>query len=264
MPQRADILSAEAWRRQLEEEKLAALAEFAAGAGHEINNPLAVICGRAELLLRQETHPERRRDLATIHAQARRVYEMIADLMLFARPPQPNLAPLDLMPLLAELAVELEPRCRERGIDLQTTLDRRPMEVRADRDQLLVALRALCDNALDALERGGRIEIAARIRRASPRDDHQGTSVACIEVRDNGPGFDEDVRRHLFDPFFSGRPAGRGLGMGLAKCWRIVSLHQGSIEVESQPGQGTTFSVMLPGIPTAAQAKRGAHRNGAR
>src|SRR5438876_1143547 len=61
--------------------------------------------------------------------------------------------------------------------------------------------------------------------------------VACIEVRDNGPGFDESVRRHLFDPFFSGRPAGRGLGVGLAKCWRIVQLHEGSIDVEGRPGQ---------------------------
>src|SRR5437773_12387659 len=113
MPGPADIRDEALFLARLEEEKLAALAEFAAGAGHEINNPLAVICGRAELLLREETHPERRRDLATIHAQARRIYEMIADLMLFARPPQPALAPVDLDGLLVELARDLEPRCRE-------------------------------------------------------------------------------------------------------------------------------------------------------
>ena len=256
MPQPADIRDANAWQRKLEEEKLAALAEFAAGAGHEINNPLAVICGRAELLLRQETHPERRRDLTTIHAQARRVYEMIADLMLFARPPRLVLEALDLTSLLKELAGELAPRCKERGIDLGMELDRKPIEVLADHTQLLVALRALCDNALEALEAGGRIEIASRIE-----GDKDGR-MARVEVRDNGPGFDHDVRRHLFDPFFSGRAAGRGLGMGLAKCWRIVRLHEGMIDVESEPGEGATFMIRLPSVP--ASPKRGAHRrNGA-
>jgi signal transduction histidine kinase len=253
-----DLRDAEAWQRKLEEEKLAALAEFAAGAGHEINNPLAVICGRAELLLRQETHPERRRDLATIHAQARRVYEMIADLMLFARPPRPELAPVELGGLLEELAGELRPHCQERGIDLETALCPRPLDLRADRTQLLVALRAVCDNTLEALEEGGRLEISSQL------EEGRTGRLARVTIRDNGPGFDEQVRRHLFDPFFSGRAAGRGLGMGLAKCWRIVQMHEGSIEVESQLGQGATFAIVLPvGAPQGgphSPPKRGAHR----
>src|ERR1043166_9640318 len=75
---------------EVERAKLAALAEFAAGAGHEINNPLAVITGRVQLLLRGERDPERRRDFAMIHTQALRIHEMIVDLMLFARPPEPQ------------------------------------------------------------------------------------------------------------------------------------------------------------------------------
>ena len=82
---------------RLEQEKLESLAEFAAGAGHEINNPLAVISGRAQLFLRHEKDPERRRELAVINTQARRVHEMIADLMLFARPPEPRLATCDVV-----------------------------------------------------------------------------------------------------------------------------------------------------------------------
>jgi signal transduction histidine kinase len=258
MPSPADLRHTDAWQRKLEEEKLAALAEFAAGAGHEINNPLAVICGRAELLLRQETHPERRRDLATIQAQAKRVYEMIADLMLFARPPRPVLAPVDLTSVLEELTGELSPRCREGGVELRMALDHKLSEVLADRTQVLVALRAICDNVLEALEPGGRIDISSRI------EDGRHKRMARIEIRDNGPGFDEQVRRHLFDPFFSGRAAGRGLGMGLAKCWRIVQLHEGSIDVESEPGEGAIFSILLPAGQSPGTAKRGAHRrNGA-
>ena len=85
------------FERAVEAEKLAALAEFAAGAGHEINNPLTVISGRAESLLRDETDPERRRALALICAQAMRVHEMIADMMLFARPPRPELQQVELI-----------------------------------------------------------------------------------------------------------------------------------------------------------------------
>jgi signal transduction histidine kinase len=246
MPQSADIHDDEAFRQRLEEEKLAALAEFAAGAGHEINNPIAVICGRVELLLRQETHPERRRDLATIHAQARRVYEMIADLMLFARPPQPTLAKVDLAALLRELSDELQPRCHARGVEFAFLQAGEPLPLVADSSQLLVALRAVSDNALEALPTGGRLEIQTQRTMVPGTATAQAAELARIEIRDDGPGFDEHLRRHLFDPFFSGRAAGRGLGLGLAKCWRIVRMHGGAIHADSQPGQGATFAITLP------------------
>src|SRR6478752_5710914 len=88
------------FQRTLEAEKLESLAEFAAGAGHEINNPLAVISGRAQLILRQEKNPERRRELAVINSQALRIHEMIADLMLFARPPRPRPVRCNLVSIL--------------------------------------------------------------------------------------------------------------------------------------------------------------------
>jgi signal transduction histidine kinase len=244
MLQPADIDDAEVWRRQLEDEKLAALAELAAGAGHEINNPLAVICGRAELLLRQETHPERRRDLATIHAQARRVYEMIADLMLFARPPEPTLAVVDLSALLRELQGELKARSDDRGIEVKVRCQGEPLRLQADAAHLLVALRAVCDNALDVLPPGGQLEIVAE--RARLRKVENLSDAIQIEIRDNGPGFGEEARRHLFDPFFSGRAAGRGLGMGLAKSWRIVQMHGGTIDAVSPGGCGAAFVITLP------------------
>jgi signal transduction histidine kinase len=238
-----DIRDVDAWQRKLEEEKLAALAEFAAGAGHEINNPLAVICGRAELLLRQETHPERRRDLATIHAQARRVYEMIADLMLFARPPRPAMKTIDVAALLRELLEELRDRCKERGIEVRLRCPANALPLRADAAQLLVALRAICDNSLDALSGGGHLEILAE--NVEPVGGEIQGAIR-IEIRDDGPGFGEEVRRHLFDPFFSGRAAGRGLGMGLAKCWRIVRMHGGTIDAESHHGCGASLMITLP------------------
>ncbi|MES1213816.1 MAG: ATP-binding protein, partial [Singulisphaera sp.] len=254
---------------RLEAEKLEALAEFAAGAGHEINNPLAVISGRAQLFLRHEQDPERRRELAVINTQARRVHEMIADLMLFARPPEPQLADCDVTELIDAVTTELAPHAKQGRVEISVTLAEDLGTISADITQLQVALRAVCQNALETLagRDDGRIEIAARtvedafieiaprlnpppLQRGArggsgrPSADDGPTHVQ-IAVRDNGPGMPPDVRRHAFDPFYSGRGAGRGLGNGLSKCWRILTAHGGRVEIDTKPC-GTSVTMMLP------------------
>lgn len=219
----------------LEREKLEALAEFAAGAGHEMNNPLAVIAGRAQLLLDGETNPERRRDLAVIHTQAMRVVEMISDLMLFARPPLPQRTSCDLAAIVERVAQEIGKLAEERQCAIAASLEAKPIFASVDELQFTVAIRALCVNALEAIKPGGRVELAVR------REENG----VVISVTDNGPGITPDVRRHLFDPFFSGRSAGRGLGIGLAKCWRIVTHHGGRIDVNNAPGEGARFTIVL-------------------
>ena len=221
----------------LEAEKLEALAEFAAGAGHEINNPLTVISGRAQLFLHDETDPERRRALALISAQAIRVYEMIADMMLFARPPRPEFARIDVVELIDGLLADLAPLAARQETAITYLGPEDSVEIEADATQLSVALRAMCQNALEALGSGGHIEIEI---------DAAATPMLAIRIRDDGPGIKPEERRHLFDPFYSARQAGRGLGLGLSKAWRIVTNHGGRIEVASQPGQGATFTIFLP------------------
>jgi signal transduction histidine kinase len=221
----------------LQSEKLEALAEFAAGAGHEINNPLTVVAGRAQLLLRDERDPERRRGLALINAQALRAHEMIADMRLFARPPQPVPEPFELTALLKRLIAEMGPAAAEQEILLSLEGEPGPVEIVADPTQLMVALRAVCQNALEAIGRSGHVVLSV------------GRKNDEIEIRicDDGPGIPWAERPHLFDPFYSARQAGRGLGLGLSKCWRIVANHGGQIRVESQPGHGATFLITLPG-----------------
>lgn len=226
------------FQRTLEAEKSEAMAEFAAGAGHEINNPLTVISGRAQLLLHGETDPERRRALALISAQATRVYEMIADMMLFARPPRPELARVDVTELIETLIADLAPMAARQETNLASVaFPRGEACVMADATQLAVALRAICHNALEALGSGGHIEIG--VERIEPE--------VRIHIRDDGPGITPEQRRHIFDPFYSARQAGRGLGLGLSKAWRIVTNHGGRIEVSSQTGQGATFTIVLAG-----------------
>jgi len=220
----------------LEVEKLEAMAEFAAGAGHEINNPLAIIAGRAQLLLKDEADPERRRELALINAQVKRAHEMIADLWLFARPPRPEFQTVDLVQLVDRVVEEMAPQAAQRGVSLRRAGEPGSLPAEADPVQLCVALHALCKNSLEAIGRDGQIEIGLRGSR----------SEVEIRVSDTGPGVTPDERRHIFDPFYSARQAGRGLGMGLSKCWRIVTGHGGRITVESPPGQGAQFVIILP------------------
>ncbi len=220
----------------LEREKLDAMAEFAAGAGHEINNPLTVIAGRARLFLREETDPERRRALALMSAQAMRVYEMIADMRLFARPPRPEPQSFDLQELLARLVEEYAERAAHQAIRLSRAGLSEPLLVEADPVQLHVALSALCRNALEAIGAEGHVELWLGA---------EGGSVQ-IRVSDDGPGIAAKERRHLFDPFYSARQAGRGLGLGLSKAWRIVQSHGGRIDVESRPGHGAALTITLP------------------
>jgi hypothetical protein len=225
---------------QLEREKLLAMKELAYGAGHEINNPLANISSRAQTLLREENDPEKRRKLATINSQAFRAHEMIADMMLFAKPPRPELRPVELTSLIDQVVAELAPRIDQQGTEVYREGDAPLPSIEADPVQLAAALRALCNNALDALGLGGQVVISAGVETTGA-----GTE-ATIEVRDTGSGLSAEVRKHLFDPFFCGREAGRGLGFGLSKAWRIVTQHGGTITVQSEPEHGASFMIRLP------------------
>jgi signal transduction histidine kinase len=228
-----------ALRATLEKEKLESLRQLAYGASHEINNPLANIATRAQTLVREESDPERRRKLTTIVSQAFRAHEMISDLMLFAKPPPTQSTTFDVATLVREVRDELslEAEQQKTEVCLEVSDD---LRISADRTQIAVALKALLRNSLEAIVEGGRIEMSAK-RETS----ESGASDILFQVRDNGPGISPETRRHIFDPFFSGREAGRGLGFGLSKCWRIVTAHSGTISVDSEPGRGACFSIRL-------------------
>lgn len=217
-------------------EKLASMRELAYGASHEINNPLANISSRAQTLLRDESDPERRRKLATINSQAFRAHEMIADMMLFAKPPDLDCRDVNLAELVSEVVEEFSSRAAEQGTALVVNGASKDCVLTLDAAHLSVAVGALCRNSLEAIGAGGQITISLT------KDDN---SVA-LSVTDSGPGIPQEIRPHIFDPFYSGREAGRGLGFGLSKCWRIVELHGGTIEVSGGDGANTCFTIRLP------------------
>ncbi|MBP88750.1 MAG: hypothetical protein CMJ64_18900 [Planctomycetaceae bacterium] len=228
----------------LEREKLASLRELAYGASHEINNPLANISTRAQTLLRDETDPDRRKKLETINRQAFRAHEMIADMMLFAKPPDLKCRELDLSSVIRQVVGELMNDASEQGTALIMRGIDDPTMLVADENHFAVALTALCRNSLEAVSSAGQVTISVA----------ENDESVTLRVSDNGPGIPPEVRRHLFDPFYSGREAGRGLGFGLSKCWRIVELHGGTIEVESEEGRGATFTIQLPRQPVSEES----------
>jgi signal transduction histidine kinase len=232
------------FERQLHTAKLESLKELAYGAGHELNNPLANIASRAQTLLKEEQHPERRRRLAAINTQAFRAHEMLADMMLFARPPKLKFETVDLVQLADGLISELADEAYEQQTQLIRRSETDSVLVSCDPVQIRVAIRALCINALEAIAAGGTVVIELCERTVSDRDTLK--SHIEIAIIDDGPGIPAEILAKIFDPFFSGREAGRGLGFGLSKCWRIVELHGGQVTVHNQPGRGASFTISLP------------------
>jgi len=219
--------------------KLESLAEFAAGAGHEINNPLATIIGRAQLLLKDERDPQRRQMLQMIGAQAYRIRDMIGDTMLFGRPPKPNPESVNLAETVRRVVSRLQEPLSQAGctVDVEIPAD---IKLRADPVQLSIVLSELLRNSRQALQpQGGTIQVLAKLGDAA-------NGLVDFEVTDAGCGFTELERIHAFDPFFSGRQAGRGLGFGLPKCWQIVRQHGGTIAIESPPGGPTRVHCTWP------------------
>lgn len=226
---------------RVEHEKLESLKELAYGASHEINNPLANIAARAQSLLQDESDPERRRKLMAMHRQSLRAHEMIADLMLFARPPKLKLTPCSVPPLALHAVTQFRELAAERQIELSCEIaDENALPVMADETQIAVAINAVVVNAIEAVGANGNVRVS--VRKTVVDDAH----FVEILVRDDGPGISEHVRRHMFDPFFSGREAGRGLGFGLTKCWRIVTDHGGRVVVRNAAEGGAEISLLLP------------------
>jgi signal transduction histidine kinase len=227
--------------------------EMAAGAAHEMNNPLAVISGRSQLLAQQLSDAKQKAAAHLIHEQSHRLTDIITELMDFAKPIPPTVGEADLADLIDRALHEAKMQADTVDRTVEVTIGDVPKVV-VDCDQVMSALMELFDNAFNATDPvKGHIQVNAAF-------DPFSRKVA-VTISDNGCGMDANTLKRAFDPFFSSRPAGRRRGMGLPKALRWVEASGGSIRLESRPGLGTRSLVLLPAAqPAATQAKKAPRR----
>ncbi|HLB10523.1 MAG TPA: ATP-binding protein [Gemmatimonadaceae bacterium] len=228
--------------------KLAAVGTLAAGAMHEINNPLATIGACAETLAMQLADPglpdQLRASFAElcgiIDHEVHRSKRILNGLLDFSRPTGATRSPAELRDIIEQTLrlLKYHPTFREMRVEVDVASDT-ALVVRADRDQLVQVLMALLLNAMDSMNQSGVIRLRA------VRSPVRGEEVV-MEVVDAGKGISATVRQRLFEPFFTTKAPGRGTGLGLSICYGIVADHGGRIEVDSIVGKGSTFRVTLP------------------
>jgi signal transduction histidine kinase len=280
---------ATAEEQRLHARKLESLAEFSAGAGHEINNPLAVISGQAQYLLHHEADAAKQKALQTIVGQTLRIHQLLNEMMQFARPSPPVMESVDLPALLNEVTASQADLAALRQVRL--ICPQPPvMQVKVDPRHLKTALSCLLRNAIEAAPADGwaglRVEesgaksqgsgvggqrsevrgqkseveehndgsgpspMAPLTTHHSPLTTHQDhhsplTNIELI-VEDNGPGVASQQREHMFDPFYSGRQAGRGPGLGLPIAWRLAREIGGDVRFDDIPNGPTRFVLTIP------------------
>lgn len=241
-------------RRRLERvarqaEKLAALGTLSAGVAHELNNPISIITSRIELMLMDaETHhlPEEvQEDLRVLHQHAQRVTQIARSLLSFARQSAGERRPLDLSHVVEQTLEFMRKQITREGIEIRATLDRGLPPIVGDTNALQQVVVNLLTNARDAIDGAGEIRIET-----GPAPDEPGR--VRLAVTDTGSGIPADALPRIFDPFYTTKP--RGTGLGLAVSYGIIQDHQGRIDVQSEPGKGTTFVISFPAAPGADRA----------
>ena len=220
--------------------KLAAIGELAAGIAHEVNNPLTIIIGHAHLLLRRAELAAAHPALEAIETQAGRAANMARGMLDFSRRRPRNVHDVSLRDVIERALVLVTDKLGGHGIETVTLLDESDPAVFGDRDELTQVFINLIGNAADAMPKGGRLVISTEVHR---QDD---VTYVSAKVADTGAGIAPEHRDQVFESFFTTKPEGKGTGLGLTITRDIVKNHEGTIEVDSTVGKGTTMVVNLP------------------
>jgi PAS domain S-box-containing protein len=228
----------------LQAEKMSSIGVLAAGVAHEINNPLNSVSLYAEALLRRigeeegaDAHPDIFKDyLAVIVREAHRCKGIIESLLSFSRRSDGSMGPVDLNPLVKEVLELVRHKARYEAVEMLEDLVNGLPFVCGDPAGLRQVILNLTMNALQAIEGRGQVVI-------STRSEEEGVTLC---VRDSGCGIPQELLDQIWAPFFTTKPVGQGLGLGLSLTYNIVRKHGGEIVVDSEPGRGSVFTVRLP------------------
>lgn len=228
----------EVFKRLARTERLAALGQMAAGVAHEINNPLGGILLYSNIILEElpEDH-QARENLEKIIYQTERSKKIVQNLLDFSRTPSGEMMPFDINRVIETSLSLVKDQSLFLGIDITTSFAAGLPEVKGDRSRLEEVFLNFFVNAADAMDGRGELSISTGLSSAN--------SVKIV-VSDTGKGIDKAYLPHIFEPFFTTKEPGQGTGLGLSIAYGIIQQHNGIIDVESEPGKGTTFIISLP------------------
>ncbi|MGD2270537.1 MAG: ATP-binding protein [Desulfobacterales bacterium] len=241
-------------RRLIEEQisradKLASIGQLSAGIAHEINNPLGIVLGYTQLLLRQEeSESEKQRDLKTIEKHARNCKTIVEDLLNFARSstPREDLTRID--EALEDVLKFVQQHADLDGIIINKEYDISVPEMFLDEKKIKQVFMNLIMNATHAIGNSGTLALSTRYVPA--------TRQVFVKIEDNGHGIEKKNLSRIFDPFFTTKPTGEGTGLGLSVSYGIIKNHGGNILVESEVGKGSIFTIVLPAVSPGAREKK--------
>ena len=227
-------------RNELAEAKsLAGIAEMAAGAAHELNNPLSVISGRAQLLQDTEADADKKQMLKQIQLRTREISQIVADLMSFARPAEPAAEVVGLRALIDQAVANTTKAHSLAAMEVEIAGIDESVDVCVDRGQIVRAIANILSNSLEAYKAGsGPVQIDAACA--------QSEGAVTFRIIDFGCGMDGETIAKACQPFFSARPAGRKRGMGLAHSLRLLQLNKGTLSIAGEVDKGATVTVTLP------------------
>jgi two-component system, cell cycle sensor histidine kinase and response regulator CckA len=218
-------------------QKMAAVGQLAGGVAHEINNPLTVILGFAQVELGSAAKNSALRDsLEAIERESLRCKKLVSDLLMFSRDWKEEKIIGDVNEVVENAFRLVESQLKAKRITVSKNYERSLPEIMMNADRMQQVIINLLSNAKDAVSEGGQISATTK----------QNIDMIRIEIKDDGEGISENARKHLFEPFFSTKKQGEGTGLGLSICHEIVSKHNGTIDVTSVKGKGTTFTIKLP------------------
>jgi PAS domain S-box-containing protein len=220
-------------------EKLASIGQLASGVAHEINNPLGVIQCYSNLIAKSQPPGKQvRKDIEVIRKHTEQCKSVITALLNFARISEPQKTEMDIQTCVEDVLTVIEPQIKAEGISVRLYFPSNLPHLIIDGGKIKQVLMNLLLNALQAMPYKGDIYIRATVK--------EGKNLLAIQIADTGQGIAHKHIHRIFDPFFTTKDSGKGTGLGLSVSYGIVKQHGGEIEVESIPGEGSTFTVLLP------------------
>ncbi len=227
----------------MQSEKLASVGRLAAGIAHEIGNPIGIILGYIDLIMKGGLTPEEEKDFLTrVEGEISRVNNIIRQLLDFSRTSEEERIRLSIHSLITDTVEMLKPQTGMNKIAISLALTAENDNVIADKNQLQQVFLNILINSIDALSEEGDVMEDAQIHVISKNRN----GLLELEFIDNGPGISADKVDHIFDPFFTTKDPGKGTGLGLSVCYRIIEALGGTIRAESQEGKGMIIRIDLP------------------